>query len=51
LLSLVYLDFKQVFFSIIAVTISGKIISLIYKDKDKDDDEGKECNEEDVILL
>lgn len=51
LLSLVYLDFKQVFFSIIAVTISGKIISLIYKDNDEDDDEGKECNEEEVILL
>lgn len=32
LMSLVYLDIKQVFFSIIAVTISGKIISIIYKD-------------------
>ena len=31
LMSLVYLDIKQVFFSIIAVTISGKIISIIYK--------------------
>lgn len=30
LLSLVYLDLKQIFFSLIAVTISGKIISLIY---------------------
>ena len=30
-MSLVYLDIKQIFFSIIAVTISGKIISIIYK--------------------
>ena len=34
LLSLTYLDLKQILFSIIAVTISGKIISLIYNDKD-----------------
>ena len=34
LLSLTYLDLKQILFSIIAVTISGKIISIIYNDKD-----------------
>ncbi|WP_234248619.1 YitT family protein [Paraclostridium bifermentans] len=33
-LSLVYLDFKQIVFSLIAVTISGKIISIIYNDED-----------------
>lgn len=38
-LSLVYLDFKQVFFSIIAVTISGKIISMLYGTKDDSDDD------------
>lgn len=31
LMSLIYLDIKQIFYSIIAVTISGKIISIIYK--------------------
>jgi len=41
LLSLAYLDIKQIFFSIIAVTISGKIISILYKD-DKEDHENKE---------
>ena len=41
LLSLVYLDIKQIFFSIIAVTISGKIISILYKD-DKEDYKNKE---------
>ena len=30
-MSLIYLDIKQIFYSIIAVTISGKIISIIYK--------------------
>lgn len=29
-LSLIYLDFRQIFFSLIAVTVSGKIISIIY---------------------
>lgn len=38
LLSLVYLDFKQILFSLIAVTISGKIISLIYNDEDKNEE-------------
>lgn len=38
LMSLVYLDIKQVFFSIIAVTTSGKIISLIYKNNSEEDD-------------
>lgn len=44
-MSLVYLDLKQVFFSIIAVTISGKIISVIYKD-DEDINDSREDNEE-----
>lgn len=44
-MSLVYLDLKQVFFSIIAVTISGKIISIIYKDEEEIDD-SREDNEE-----
>lgn len=38
IMSLVYLDIKQVFFSIIAVTISGKLISLLYEDNDKEDE-------------
>ena len=38
MLSLVYLDFKQLLFSLIAVTISGKIISLIYNDEDKNEE-------------
>lgn len=49
LLSLSYLDFKQIFFSIIAVNISGKIISLLYKDENEDKD-NKE-NVEDGILV
>lgn len=49
LLSLSYLDFKQIFFSIIAVSISGKIISLLYKDENEDKD-NKE-NVEDGILV
>ena len=44
-MSLVYLDVKQVFFSIIAVTISGKIISIIYKDEE-DIEDSREDNEE-----
>ena len=44
-MSLVYLDIKQVIFSIIAVTISGKIISMIYKDEE-DIDNNREDNEE-----
>ncbi|MGL4911556.1 MAG: YitT family protein, partial [Romboutsia sp.] len=31
-LSLTYLNFEQIFFSIIAVTISGKIIGIMYND-------------------
>lgn len=52
LVSLVYLDLKQVLFSIIAVSISGKIISLLYKDNDGDEDNNKEEKEyiEETIL-
>ncbi|MBQ6631545.1 MAG: YitT family protein [Romboutsia sp.] len=46
LMSLIYLDIKQVFFSIIAVTISGKIISILYKDNE---DEEKNNIEETII--
>ena len=46
-MSLVYLDVKQVFFSIIAVTISGKIISIIYKDEE-DIEESREDNEDKI---
>jgi len=56
LLSLVYLDFNQIFFSIIAVSISGKIISLLYKNHDEDEDKDNNNKEneayiEETILL
>lgn len=50
-LSLVYLDFKQIAFSLIAVTISGKIISIIYNDEDQDEDSDKEDEQEETILV
>lgn len=50
-LSLVYLDFKQIVFSLIAVTISGKIISIIYNDEDQDKDSDKEDEQEETILV
>lgn len=34
ILSLSYLSFKEIFFSLIAVTISGKVISLMYDEKE-----------------
>jgi len=37
ILSLTYLDFKQIFFSIVAVTVSGKVISLIYSDENEEE--------------
>lgn len=50
LTSLVYLDIKQVFFSIIAVTISGKIISIIYKDNvDEDNNDSIEGQDDEII--
>ena len=50
LMSLVYLDIKQVFFSIIAVTTSGKIISLIYKDNnEEDEDDNLEAIDNEII--
>ncbi|GKZ06536.1 hypothetical protein ANS015_14190 [Paraclostridium bifermentans] len=51
ILSLVYLDFKQIVFSLIAVTISGKIISIIYNDEDQDEDSDKEDEQEETILV
>lgn len=50
-LSLVYLDFKHIVFSLIAVTISGKIISIIYNDEDQDEDSDKEDEQEETILV
>lgn len=50
LTSLVYLDIKQVFFSIIAVTISGKIISIIYRDNvDEDNNDSIEAQDDEII--
>lgn len=39
ILSLSYLSFNQIFFSLIAVTISGKIISIMYDDSEDSDSE------------
>ena len=44
ILSLSYLSFKQIFFSLIAVTISGKIISIMY-DSNKINNEDKVVEE------
>lgn len=46
LLSLTYLSFEQIFFSIIAVTISGKIISVMYNDSCEEENEDIELVEE-----
>ena len=45
ILSLSYLSFKQILFSLIAVTISGKIISIMYGE-DGDNDVDKSLQEE-----
>ena len=55
LMSLVYLDFRQIFFSIIAVTISGKIISILHIDSIEEDEinnaeEMDEYIEEKIVL-
>lgn len=52
LMSLIYLDFKQVFFSIIAVTISGKIISILHIDDSENDnfEKNNEYIEENILL-
>ncbi|MGL6174555.1 MAG: YitT family protein [Cellulosilyticaceae bacterium] len=39
ILSLSYLEFEQIFYSLIAVTISGKLISIIYKDPEEESEE------------
>lgn len=49
LMSLVYLDFKQIFFSIIAVCISGKLISVIYEYKNNGINTKDENNETEVL--
>ncbi|WP_240260165.1 YitT family protein [Clostridium perfringens] len=49
LMSLVYLDFKQIFFSIIAVCISGKLISVIYEYKNDGIDTKDEDKEAEVL--
>jgi uncharacterized membrane-anchored protein YitT (DUF2179 family) len=51
LLSLIYLDMKQLFFSIIAVTISGKIISMLYNGDDEDKDEVNEDKNKEMLNL
>lgn len=45
LLSLTYLDFKQILFSIIAVTTSGKLIGLIYNEQKDEEDVDKSSDE------
>ena len=51
IMSLVYLDFKQVFFSIIAVTISGKIISMLHiENNEEETDKKDEYIEENIVL-
>ena len=45
-LSLTYLRFEQIFWSLIAVTVSGKVISLIYYKKEDDDSDTELTKEE-----
>ena len=47
-LSLIYLDYIQILFSIVAVTISGKLIEVIYEyKKDKGNDKCNKKKEKD----
>lgn len=50
-MSLVYLDIKQVFFSIIAVTISGYLISILYNENDENEDNNKEDEYKEESLM
>ncbi|MCR8745027.1 YitT family protein [Romboutsia lituseburensis] len=52
IMSLVYLDIKQVFFSIIAVSISGKLISMLYNENDESENNDKddEYTEESLMI-
>ena len=49
-MSLIYLDFRQVFFSIIAVTISGKIISILHIEEDKENKVKNNDIQENIVL-
>lgn len=43
-LSLTYLRFEQIFWSLIAVTVSGKVISLIYYNKEEEEPSSQEAS-------
>ena len=50
LMSLIYLDIKQIFYSIIAVTISGKIISILHIEEDKENKVKNNDIQENIVL-